>query len=84
MSLLCTRAEGNFTKGDLQEAREDLLFTIGEWFHQIYKNAGERRWLSQFVRSFNWDLVLDQQLFEGELNSRSYGLAKTFMRGQSC
>ncbi len=63
--------EGKFTKLDLQEARGDILSTIGQWFHEIYEDS----------IIFNWDLVLDQQLFGGEVSSGSYGLTKTFDDG---
>ncbi|MGH7833515.1 MAG: hypothetical protein ACREQK_07710, partial [Candidatus Binatia bacterium] len=33
------------------------------------------------VISFNWDLVLDQQLFEGEVSGASYGLTKRLDAG---
>jgi hypothetical protein len=84
-------AEGNFTKRDLQESREELLFTIAQWFHQLYKNTRTARWLPRIVErlrgenaaivSFNWDLVLDQQLFGSDLNSQSYGLVSNFGTG---
>ena len=83
--------EGKFTKADLLEAREDLLSTIGQWFHDIYEDAATAPWLSQFVNclrqenaaiiSFNWDLVLDQQLFEGEVSAGRYGLTRKFRDG---
>ncbi len=84
-------AEGSFTKSELQELREVLLFTIAQWFHELYKNASETSWLSQIVKrlrrenaaivSFNWDLVLDQLLFGSDLGSQSYGLANDIGAG---
>ena len=79
--------EGRFTKQDLEESREILLFTIASWFHDIYGPASETDWLSGVVArlrrekaavvSFNWDLILDQLLFNGQLDSESYGLSPT-------
>ena len=83
--------EGNFTKVQLQEARQDLLSTIARWFHNIYKQACNTSWLSDFVErlrsenaavvSFNWDLILDQMLFEKDLSSEGYGLSKNIAHG---
>lgn len=77
-------AEGNFTKAQLLSSREDLLFTISQWFHSLYNQAVNTSWLGPFTErlrsenaaivSFNWDLVLDQQLFGDQLGARSYGL----------
>jgi hypothetical protein len=77
-------AEGNFTKAQLLSSREDLLFTISQWFHTLYHQAVNTPWLGPFTErlrsenaaivSFNWDLVLDQQLFGDRLGARSYGL----------
>jgi hypothetical protein len=79
-------AEGTFTKKQLEEAREDLLFSIAGWFHGLYEQAHLKHWLSYLVErlrrenaaivSFNWDLILDQLLFEHELDAASYGLSK--------
>ncbi|MGH6689149.1 MAG: hypothetical protein ACREF4_00490 [Gammaproteobacteria bacterium] len=76
--------EGRFTRLDLETSRTDLLFTIASWFHDIYKDARDTPWLSAIVNrirreraaivSFNWDLVLDRQLFELSLDAESYGL----------
>jgi len=84
-------AEGRFTKDQLRESRKILLSTIESWFHDIYEDAIETTWLSEIVRkmrvekaaivSFNWDLVLDQLLFGGELDSKSYGLSKELGKG---
>jgi hypothetical protein len=84
-------AEGNFTKTQLQDAREDLLFTIAQWFHDLYEQASGTSWLSDIVKrlkrenaaivSFNWDLILDQLLFEDGLSSEHYGLSEDIGSG---
>jgi hypothetical protein len=84
-------AEGRFTEGQLRESQETLLFTIASWFHKIYKSAKKADWLSGFIArlrrenaaiiSFNWDLVLDQLLFGGDVNSRTYGLSAKIADG---
>src|ERR1700730_14440128 len=77
-------AEGRFTREDLEASRAHLLFKIASWFHEIYEQATDTTWLSTIVEriraeqaaivSFNWDLVLDQQLFQSNLGPNSYGL----------
>jgi hypothetical protein len=84
-------AEGRFTKDQLRESRKILLSTIESWFHDIYVDAIETAWLSEIVKkmrrekaaivSFNWDLILDQLLFGGELDSETYGLSKKLGKG---
>jgi len=84
-------AEGRFSKEQLKQSREILLFTIAEWFHKISKDASKTAWLSKIVDrlrtekaaivSFNWDLILDYHLFKGDLDSKSYGLFKKLGRG---
>jgi hypothetical protein len=84
-------AEGRFTKDQLRESRKILLSTIESRFHQRYDAAVKTTWLSEIVKkmrrekagivSFNWDLILDQLLFNGELNSESYGLSKKLGKG---
>jgi hypothetical protein len=79
-------AGGRFTKGHLTDSHDELLFTISQWFHEIYESAHEASWLSNITKrlrsqnaaiiSFNWDLILDQLLFGNNLNAQSYGLAK--------
>jgi hypothetical protein len=79
-------AEGNFKKKELEDSRDELLFTIADWFHDLYERASQTPWLSKFAKqlrsqnaaivSFNWDLILDQLLFEDDLTSQSYGLRK--------
>ena len=81
--------EGNFTKVQLQNLQKNLLLNIAEWFHEISKDvkpsAPKVRWLKQFrdqvlaenaaIISFNWDLILDELLFDGEISGTSYGFA---------
>jgi hypothetical protein len=83
--------EGTFTKKRLEESREELLSDIAGWFHEIYEGARETPWLSSIVErirrenaaiiSFNWDLVLDQMLFEKDLGPECYGLSKELSPG---
>jgi hypothetical protein len=84
-------AEGRFKKDSLTQSREDLLSAIATWFHELYDTACRTSWLSTFVLrlqrenaaivSFNWDLVLDQQLFSRGLSSKSYGLSDRLADG---
>jgi hypothetical protein len=84
-------AEGRFTKSQLKDSREILLFTIASWFHEIYGPATETHWLSEVVAklrrekaavvSFNWDLILDQLLFSGKVDTESYGLSEDLRDG---
>jgi hypothetical protein len=84
-------AEGRFTKHQLRESREILLSTIASWFHELYAPATKVPWLTELVKqmrsenaavvSFNWDLILDQLLFSGDLDSHSYGLSKKLGAG---
>ena len=83
--------EGTFTRDDLLEAREGLLSTIAEWFHELYEDVDTEGWLSKFVKrlenenaaviSFNWDLLLDHLLFHEELSSEHYGLNSNLADG---
>jgi hypothetical protein len=83
--------EGTFTRKQLEAARQELLSSIARWFHDLYEEACGARWLSDIVQrlraeraaiiSFNWDLVLDQLLFESDLDSASYGLSKDLAPG---
>lgn len=78
-------AEGNFRKQDLEGSRQELLYEIAHWFHGLYEEAIKTSWLTLFVErlrrenaaiiSFNWDLVLDQQLFAQGLSPASYGFS---------
>jgi len=84
-------AEGRFTKDQLRESREILLFEIASWFHELYGPAIKASWLSEMVQkmrsekaaivSFNWDLILDHRLFSSDLNSESYGLSEKLGEG---
>jgi hypothetical protein len=84
-------AEGSFTKKQLEESWEILLFTIAKWFHEVYEDASTTDWLDQIIKrlqdenaavvSFNWDLILDQLLFGGKLDSKSYGLSEKLASG---
>ena len=82
-------APGNFSLHDLEVVRRDLLLSIYKWFHEIHKGVFENlpRWLKGFrdhlvqpqdtIISFNWDLVLDQLMFESGISRASYGFGKT-------
>jgi hypothetical protein len=80
------QSESNFTLETLQLVQRDLLLRIAEWFHELsedidWKHKGGS-WLRKFrnrvyrenaaLISFNWDLVLDRLLFDGNLNAESY------------
>jgi hypothetical protein len=77
-------AEGNFRRAELEDLQEALLSAIGMWFHELSRDALQVPWLHRFVErihaqnagivSFNWDLILDQELFEKHLTKESYGL----------
>jgi hypothetical protein len=82
--------EGAFTKKRLEDSREDLLSNIAKWFHEIYEDARGIAWSSSLVErmrsenaaivSFNWDLILDQMLFD-EVSRASYGLSNKLAPG---
>jgi hypothetical protein len=84
-------APGRFTRAQLKESRETLLFTIASWFHEIYETAATIDWLSRVmsrfrddesaVISFNWDLIIDQALFGGGLNAAAYGFSEELHDG---
>jgi hypothetical protein len=77
--------EGNFREKELRELQEILLSSIFSWFHELSDAALRVPWLkaiAQRIRSqnaaivsFNWDLILDQELFDQNLNGDSYGLS---------
>lgn len=79
---------GNFTRERLENAREEFLFALTNWFHLLQAEAlsPNPEWLSKLVNtleredaqiiSFNWDLVLDKLLFGEELSRSSYGLVQ--------
>lgn len=84
-------AEGKLTKRALLTAREGLLYAIALWFHSLYRKAIATAWLKKFVKrlqsedagiiSFNWDLVLDRQLFGDDLGPAAYGLSPVLEPG---
>jgi hypothetical protein len=85
------RIEGRFKRGELEDARDSLLWTIAEWFHEIHKTAQSASWLAKFRRrlveenaaivSFNWDLVLDSLLFRDQVPAVRYGLTEVLGDG---
>ena len=78
-------APGGFTLEKLQAARQSLLLQISKWFHELYEPTANDPplWLKQFAKhvngenavivSFNWDLVLEQQLFGDSVTPAEYG-----------
>jgi hypothetical protein len=84
-------AEGRFTKKQLAESYDILLFAIATWFHKLYAKANKTLWLPKIIKrlqdenaaivSFNWDLILDHMLFGGTLNSANYGLSSRLEDG---
>jgi hypothetical protein len=82
-------ATGNFTSDDLEELRKTLLLELAAWFHELQASALRRppKWLKKLVAkireeqaqviSFNWDLVLDEQLFGDRLSKSSYAFGKS-------
>lgn len=84
-------AEGNFREAELRELQEILLSTIFTWFHELSHKALEVPWLQTVVQrirlqnaaiiSFNWDLILDQVLFEENLSGECYGLSASLGSG---
>jgi len=84
-------AEGTFTKKQLEASRQELLSHIALWFHDLYEEACDTSWLADIVArlrsenaaiiSFNWDLILDQKLFDSGLSSASYGLSRNLAPG---
>ncbi len=83
--------EGNFSKQDLLDAREELLSEIAQWFHEIYEDANQAAWLSTIttrfraeraaIISFNWDLILDHTVFSDTVLPQSYGLGRELGSG---
>ncbi len=78
-------APGGFTLKTLQDARQNLLLTLAKWFHLLYEPTATDppAWLLKFANkvrdeeaviiSFNWDLVLEQQLFGESITPEQYG-----------
>ena len=85
------RTVGRFTDAAIIAARDQLLSCISDWFHEIHGKAVQHDWLIKFVAeikaenaaviSFNWDLVLDQLLFDGHLSAEGYGLSPKLGKG---
>lgn len=77
--------EGPFTVRKLRKIREELLFEIANWFHEIHTDAPTGSVTSEFVDrvrseratviSFNWDYELDKALFP-KITPKYYGLGK--------
>ncbi|ARU26173.1 hypothetical protein [Cellvibrio sp. PSBB006] len=80
--------DGNFKADDLVNIRQEFLFELASWFHELQKKSLRNKplWLEKFVDriqqeqaqiiSFNWDLVLDELLF-GESHDRgNYGFGR--------
>lgn len=76
-------AVGSFTTDDLEDVRAELLTQIAVWFHSLFNEAAKVPWLAKVAQkirrenatviSFNWDLILDQQLFD-DVSASNYGL----------
>ena len=79
-------APSGFTIGDLRRIRNNLLYSVSKWFHEIYEEGSSKipDWLTDFkdmivnrnatIISFNWDLVLDHLIFGDEISLENYGL----------
>ena len=80
-------APTGFSIEDLRSIKDELLYRLSSWFHLIYReNVAENppKWLTTFkelvfrtngdIISFNWDLVLDELLFDGQVSAETYGL----------
>jgi hypothetical protein len=84
-------AEGRFTKKKLEAAHDNLLLSVGSWFHELFDEAIKARWLSEVVRriqeenaaivSFNWDLILDHLVFDGQVAASNYALTQHLGKG---
>jgi hypothetical protein len=84
-------SEGGFTKAKLQDAHDNLLWRASTWFHDLFDDAIEVPWVKAFAErlkgqdagivSFNWDLVLDHLVFDGEVNPGNYGVAPRLAPG---
>lgn len=85
------KSEGGFTKAKLQGAHDNLLWRVGSWFHDLFEDAIGVPWVNQFanrlkreqagVVSFNWDLVLDHLVFDGEITAKNYGVSSRLAKG---
>jgi len=84
-------AEGHFTKKKLTAAHDNLLLTVGSWFHDLFEEAIQTPWLPKIVEqiqeekaaivSFNWDLILDHLVFDGQVAAVNYGLSHPLGKG---
>jgi hypothetical protein len=84
-------SEGGFTKAKLQDAHDNLLWRVGSWFHDLFEDAIGVPWANEFaarlkregagVISFNWDLVLDHLVFNGEIIAANYGVSSRLAKG---
>jgi hypothetical protein len=84
-------SEGGFTKSDLQAAHDNLLWRVSSWFHGLFEEAIATPWVNEFadrlkrenagIISFNWDLILDQLVFDGEVTARNYGVSSRLGKG---
>ncbi len=82
-------ATGNFTRENLNERKEEFLLELTSWFHQLQAKALNEppEWLMMLTESMvrdsaqiiclNWDLVLDEILFQDQLSKNSYGFGKS-------
>lgn len=85
-------AAGNFRSEHLTELQEKLLLELARWFHDLQRKALSRpkEWLLELVQtmrseradvvSFNWDLVLDEQLFGDNPRPSDYGFSGRSLR----
>jgi hypothetical protein len=86
-------APTGFTREKLREIRDNLLYAISKWFHELFHEVEttNRSWLSHFkeavlktnatIISFNWDLVIDHLLLGDRISRDSYGLGETTRSG---
>jgi hypothetical protein len=78
-------ATGKFSPSDVRKATDELLWHVAKWFDEIHAGVKTTAypWLKQFceivrdnrstIVSFNWDLVLDEQLLEEVRGAEQYG-----------
>ena len=85
------RIEGAFQQDELRAIQAELLTATAHWFHGLYEEAHDVDWLvkvTELIRreeatviSFNWDLILDHALFDGQIDAAMYGLGRSERRG---
>jgi hypothetical protein len=78
-------------RNDLLSTIAQWFHGLYQWFHGLYREAINTPWLGRFTErlrsenaaivSFNWDLILDQQLFGHHLGAQSYGLEEKLGTG---